>query len=115
MKALKKVIAVVLSLCMVFGCVAAASSATAKTADTETETVDKSFITSSITSNRKLLDPVYVRIDGKAYNLLNPIEAIIAMIHADTEQEKETIGYTYLELVFMTILNCLAVPAPVAN
>lgn len=115
MKALKKVIAVFLSLCIVFGCVAAASSATAKTADTETETVDKSFITSSITSNRKLLDPVYVRIDGKAYNLLNPIEAIIAMIHADTEQEKETIGYTYLELVFMTILNCLAVPAPVAN
>lgn len=115
MKALKKVIAVFLSLCMVFGCVAAASSATAKTADTETETVDKSFITSSITSNRKLLDPVYVRIDGNKYNLLNPIEAIMAMIGADTEQEKETIGYTYLELVFMTILNCLAVPAPVAN
>ncbi len=113
MKALKKVIAVVLSLCMIFGCVAAASSASAKTADTET--VDKSFIKSSITSNRKLLDPVYVRIDGKAYNLLNPIEAIIAMIGADTEQEKETIGYTYLELVFMTLLNCLAVPAPVAN
>lgn len=115
MKALKKVIAVFLSLCMVFGCVAAASSATAKTADTETETVDKSFITSSITSNRKLLDPVYVRIDGNKYNLLNPIEAIMAMIGADTEQEKETIGFTYLELVFMTILNCLAVPAPVAN
>ncbi|MBQ7102083.1 MAG: hypothetical protein IJN81_10630, partial [Clostridia bacterium] len=70
MKALKKVIAVLLSLCIVFGCVAAASSASAKTADTET--VDKSFIASSITSNRGLLDPVYVRIDGKAYNLLNP-------------------------------------------
>ena len=113
MKALKKVIAVLLSLCIVFGCVAAASSASAKTADTET--VDKSFIASSITSNRGLLDPVYVRIDGKAYNLLNPIEAVMAMVGADTEQEKETIGFTYLELVFMTILNCLAVPAPVAN
>lgn len=113
MKALKKVIAVVLSLCIVFSCVAAATSATAKTADTET--VDKSFITSSITSNRKLFDPVYVRIDGSPYNLLNPLEAIAAMIKADTEQEKETIGFTYLELVFMTILNCLAVPAPVAN
>ena len=113
MKALKKVIAVLLSLCIVFGCVAAASSASAKTADTET--VDKSFITSSITSNRGLLDPVYVRIDGNQYNLLNPIDAVMAMIGADTEQEKETIGFTYLELVFMTILNCLAVPAPVAN
>ncbi|MBQ6930641.1 MAG: hypothetical protein IJN38_00770, partial [Clostridia bacterium] len=113
MKALKKVIAVLLSLCMVFGCVAAASSASAETADTET--VDKSFITSSITSNRGLLDPVYVRIDGNQYNLLNPIDAVMAMIGADTEQEKETIGFTYLELVFMTILNCLAVPAPVAN
>ncbi|MBQ2812394.1 MAG: hypothetical protein IJE63_04015, partial [Clostridia bacterium] len=113
MKALKKVIAVLLSLCMVFGCVAAASSASAETADTET--VDKSFITSSITSNRGLLDPVYVRIDGNQYNLLHPIDAVMAMIGADTEQEKETIGFTYLELVFMTILNCLAVPAPVAN
>lgn len=114
MKALKKVIAVLLSLCMVFGCVAAATSATAQTAD-ETETVDTSFITSTITSNRSLFDPVYVRIDGTAYNLLNPIHAVSAMIKADTEQEKETIAYTYLELVFMTLLNCLAVPAPVAN
>ncbi|MBQ5823220.1 MAG: hypothetical protein IIW48_00260 [Clostridia bacterium] len=112
MKSLKKIFAVLLSLLMVFSAVAVATSAGAATAEEET---DNTYIESTITCNRKYGDPVYVRIDGKAYNLINPVEAVIAMINADTEQEKKTIGFTYLELVFMDILNLLAVPAPVAN
>ena len=113
MKTFKKVLAVMLSLLVVFTAVAATMGAGAKSA--EAEEADNTYIPSSITCNRQFLDPVYVRIDGTAYNLLNPVHALIAMIKADTEQEKETIGYTYLELIFMDILNLLAVPAPVAN
>ena len=112
MKTLRKVLAVVLSLLVVFSAVAAA---TAVSAEEATEEVDNTYIPSSITCNRSIFEPVYVRIEGQAYNLLNPIQAIIAMTKADTEQEKETIAYTYLELLFMDILNMLAVPAPVAN
>lgn len=112
MKTLRKVLAVVLSLLVVFSAVA---TATAVSAEEATEEVDNTYIPSSITCNRKLFEPVYVRIDGQPYNLLNPIQAIIAMTKADTEQEKETIAYTYIELLFMDILNLLAVPAPVAN
>ena len=113
MKTLKKVLAVMLSLLVVFGAVAATMGAGAKTA--EAEEANNDYIPSSITCNRQFLDPVYVKIDGAAYNLLNPVHAIIAMIKADTEQEKKTIGFTYMELLFMDILNLLAVPAPVAN
>ncbi len=112
MKSLKKLLAVLLSILMVFSAVAVATSAGAAEAEEET---DNTYIPSTITCNRKFGDPVYVRIDGQPYNLINPIEAVIAMINADTEQEKKTIGFTYLELVFMDILNLLAVPAPVAN
>lgn len=112
MKSLKKIFAVLLSLLMVFSAVAVATSAGA--AEPEEE-ADNTYIESTITCNRKFGDPVYVRIDGQPYNLINPIEAVIAMIHADTEQEKKTIGFTYLELVIMDILNLLAVPAPIAN
>ncbi len=113
MKTLKKVLAVMLSLLLVFTAVAAAMGAGAKSA--EAEEADNTYIPSSITCNRQFLDPVYVKIDGAAYNLLNPVQAIIAMIKADTDQEKKTIGFTYMELLFMDILNLLAVPAPVAN
>ncbi len=112
MKTLKKVLAVMLSLLLVFTAVAAAMSAGAKSADEE---ANNDYIASSITCNRQFLDPVYVKIDGTAYNLLNPVHALIAMIKADTDQEKKTIGFTYMELLFMDILNLLAVPAPVAN
>ncbi len=111
MKSLKRILAVVLCLLMVFTAVAAATSAGAETA----EETDNTYIESTITCNRKFGDPVYVRIDGQPFNLLSPIEAVIAMTKADTEQEKKTIGFTYLELVLMDILNLLAVPAPVAN
>lgn len=115
MKSLKKVLAVLLSLLLMFTAVTAATSAGAAQVDLAEEEVDNSYIPSSITCNRKFGDPVYVRINGKALNLLNPVEAIIAMIGAKTEQQKEAIAYTYLELLFMDILNLLAVPAPVAN
>lgn len=116
MKSFKKVLAVLLSLLVVFSAVATATAAGAATADeVETQEVDNTYIPSSITCNRKLFEPVYVKIKGVAYNLLNPIQAIGAMVKATTEQEKETIAYTYLELLFMDILSLLAVPAPVAN
>ena len=115
MKYLKKVLAVLLSLLLMFTAVTAATSAGAAQVDLAEEEVDNTYIPSSITCNRKFGDPVYVRINGKALNLLNPVEAIIAMIGAKTEQQKEAIAYTYLELLFMDILNLLAVPAPVAN
>ncbi len=115
MKSLKKVLAVLLSLLLMFTAVTAATSAGAAQADLAEEEADNTYITSSITCNRKFGDPVYVRINGTAYNLLDPIQAVIAMIGAKTEQQKEAIAYTYLELLFMDILNLLAVPAPVAN
>ncbi|MBQ8026547.1 MAG: hypothetical protein IJ261_00355, partial [Clostridia bacterium] len=116
MKSLKKVIAVMLSLLLVFSAVAAATSAGAETAgETATQETDNTYIPSSITCNRQFMDPVYVKIDGNAYNLLDPIQAVMAMIKADTDQEKKVIGFTYLELVIMDILNVLAVNAPVAN
>ena len=116
MKALKKVLAVLLSLLVVFSAVAATTAASAQQADeTETQEVDNTYIPSSITCNRTLFEPVYVKIKGEAYNLLNPIQAVSAMVNATTEQEKKTIAFTYLELVLMDVLNLLAVPAPVAN
>jgi len=113
MKSLKKVLAVLLSLIMVFSAVATATAAGAKTADEEES--NNTYIESTITCNRKFGEPVYVRIGGEAYNLINPIDAIKAMAKADTDQKKKTIGFTYLELVFMDILNLIARPAPVAN
>ena len=116
MKSLKKVLAVLLSLLLMFTAVTAATSASAAKADVaEAEEVDNTYIPSSITCNRKFGDPVYVRINGKALNLLDPIQAVYAMVTAKTEQQKEAIAYTYLELLFMDILNLLAVNAPVAN
>ncbi len=113
MKSLRKILAVLLSLIMVFSAVAVATVSGAETVDEEEK--DNTYIESSITCNRRFGEPIYVRIDGEAYNLINPIDAIKAMSKADTEQEKKTIGFTYLELVFMDILNLIARPAPIAN
>lgn len=113
MKSLRKILAVLLSLVMVFSAVAVATVSGAKTVDEEEK--DNTYIPSTITCNRKFGEPIYVRIDGDAYNLINPIDAIRAMAKADTEQEKKVIGFTYLELVFMDILNLIARPAPIAN
>lgn len=113
MKSLRKILAVLLSITMVFSAVAVATVSGAETATEDKK--DNTYIESTITCNRKFGDPIHVRIDGVAYNLINPIEAIKAMSKADSDQEKKTIGFTYLELVFMDILNLLARPAPIAN
>lgn len=66
----------------------------------------------TVSSNRHVFEPVYVEIDGSEYNLLNPVEAITALSKADTENEKNCIYFTYLELGLTNILNCIAKPLP---
>lgn len=115
MKSAKKLIALVLSLVLMFSCVAIGMSASAETPEQNSEEVDTSFIPSSINCNRKFMDPVYVKINGQSYNLLSPIGAIGAMIAAKTEQQKKTVAFTYMELVIHDVLNLLAGSAAVAN
>ncbi len=113
METARKVLAVLLSLLVVFSAAATTAAASEQAADTQEE--DTSFIESSITCYRKPFEPVYIKLSGKAYNLLNPFDAISAMVLAKTEQQKKLIAFTYLEMIFFDILNALAVPAPVAN
>ena len=105
MKAAKRIISVLLSLALVFTCVAAAAPAIAATPQEDSDT---SFTTSSITCNRHPFQPVYVKISGRSYNLLSPIGAVGAMVAAKTEQQKKTVAFTYMELMITDILNVIA-------
>ncbi len=114
MKAFKKVVAIMLSLLVVFSAVSAATAAGAAPAEAS-PSQEPYYEGSTINCYRKPFDPVYIKIEGKVYNLISPIGALGAMIAADSEQEKELIAFTYLEMIIFDVLNALAVPAPVAN
>lgn len=103
MKTIKKIIALVLTA----GIIAASGLCGVKAADNETA-ADTSFIPSSITCNRLPFQPIYVKLNGKAYNILSPVGAIGAMIAAKTEQQRKAVAFSYLELVFTDIINVIA-------
>ncbi len=66
-------------------------------------------------SNRHPLEPVYVELDGKSYNLLNPVQAIAALTKAKTDAQLKYVLFTYLELGFTDILNMLFIAVPDAT